>query len=521
MAKEGHPTTGIGADTPGPTSTRENRPPPPPYVTVEAHSPSPPLDTSELHPLMTAAYYNKTKSPLCRLPEAVLIRLMQLCDNVTIECLRRSSRIFLYLFHTTYSSGASYTYTTQHLERYPWPMSTFSSRYLPGELTTFLGLMDRDQLCQDCIDAKTAVNWQSRVAALVDTYLHCSGCRADHAACLFSASERTKPQSQRVCIGHEGHIRLCSHVGVPWSAIVSEAAKRRQLETETERGRGMLLKRCQKDDHMHPSSRPRFVDLFFRRQQKSLDYRDTFRSPLYPILATRFAKPPGSDKFTFRVTLKWSSHVPLTMRKDGRFEAKEFAQEIEARYRRQGRFICPETSPGQNVGRILCDPVRCDCVVYAGKESFDWKRPLKSWVKAEVCRTTPNSGLIHRLTLPWGGRITCCSRWHMPEKNYFNWAGVHRCKGGPDGIVLTYYSTFRFTLDEDQRLKGMDTAWYAALDPESYKVFEDTDGLGVYWCKSEGCRNYYLFAQSRLGRLLKDGKGYWRECSQLDENKMR
>lgn len=73
------------AGTPGPASNQKNCCPPPPYVTVEAHLPCPLLDASKLHPLMAAAYHNKTESPLCRLSDAVLVRLLQLCDNVTVE----------------------------------------------------------------------------------------------------------------------------------------------------------------------------------------------------------------------------------------------------------------------------------------------------------------------------------------------------------------------------------------------------------------------------------------------------
>jgi len=56
-------------------------------------------EASKLHSLIAAAYYNKTLSPLCSLPDEVLVRLLQLADRITVECLRRASRTFLRLFH--------------------------------------------------------------------------------------------------------------------------------------------------------------------------------------------------------------------------------------------------------------------------------------------------------------------------------------------------------------------------------------------------------------------------------------
>lgn len=517
MAKDGH-STQWGKDTPGSTSTLKNRPAPPPYTTVEAHC-FPVLDESKLHPLFAAAYRNKTKSRQCRLPDAVLIRLMRLSDNVTVECLRRTSRVFLRLFPVAFGPPC---WTEEHLERHPWPISR--PKWLVGEQDSLLQLIDRDQLCEDCAAAKAAPDWLMRRAALLDTYLHCSGCQADHAACLFSASERCKPQSERLCIGHEGYMRLCEHETVSWSVIAAEAAKKLRSQTKAQREVNSVLTLCRKTYHKLPYGSTRLANLF-RRQQKSLNHLKQPGLSPYPVLYTRFEEH-SSQKYTFTLQFEWSSHISLAMKTDGRFEAEDFKRQTESRFQREGKFICPQSSLGMSLSQMFCDPVRCDCLAYAGMGSFDWGRPLKSWVKAETCRSKPSLGLYNRLFAETGeiylddfsSRTTCCSRFHRGSRyleGYHNFATIVKCEEGKNCFILLCCLSIAFTLHEQQGPEGimMDPSWYACLDPDSYRIFEDNDGFGVYWCKSKGCRNYYRFAQFRLNHLLKDSEGYWRLCS--------
>ncbi|KAK0726789.1 hypothetical protein B0T26DRAFT_691765 [Lasiosphaeria miniovina] len=51
-----------------------------------------------LDPLVAASYYNLTSSPLCRLPDELLLDIMGRVDWVGLQCLRRSSRVFMRLF---------------------------------------------------------------------------------------------------------------------------------------------------------------------------------------------------------------------------------------------------------------------------------------------------------------------------------------------------------------------------------------------------------------------------------------
>jgi hypothetical protein len=172
---------------------------------------------------MAAAHPNSTKSSLCRLPDAILVRLMRHhCDPVATECLRRTSRVFLALFHEAFAKHeieAQYL-STQHIERLLWPTSNIPFLVLSSQdRDTFLSLLARDAYCKSCLTARGRADWGARVAHLTKRYLHCAGCGVDRPACLFSTAERKKGEGAgkvvmedkgaMMCIRHQGHVRLC------------------------------------------------------------------------------------------------------------------------------------------------------------------------------------------------------------------------------------------------------------------------------------------------------------------------
>jgi hypothetical protein len=53
---------------------------------------------AEMDPLIADGYHNLICSPLCRLPEELLLDIMKRLDLVSIQCLRRVSRLFLRLY---------------------------------------------------------------------------------------------------------------------------------------------------------------------------------------------------------------------------------------------------------------------------------------------------------------------------------------------------------------------------------------------------------------------------------------
>ena len=464
------------------------------------------IQHERVHPLFAAARHNQAESPLCRLPDKVLARILQVSDVVTVQCLRQSSRIFLRLAPTARHKEE---YTRSRGDRYPWP--TFTQRWLPEHAKTFASLLTRDEYaCEDCVAARHSADWQARVTATTKTYLHCSGCQADHPVCLFSVEERRKDLSKRVCIGHEGCMSLCKHVRVPWSLVLAVANG--QIKPD----RRFSMIQCTKGGHSQGcphDGAPRLRDV--RGGSGSWEPNaHGYHSP-----KRRFPVTMGER---FVVMLEWQKHLPLPLGTNGRLQAEELERGIKELYEEEGRFICPPLRPGPAFGTELFDPCRCDCLEYAGGTGTAWERPPKNWRTWTTCRTDPSRGIdpsredqdcatidgFHKDIL--SDRFRCNRRVRKVSRWMAQMANISKCWGGEGCLIVDYVTTVMLPAD-GRRLSKMDRNWYAALDPDSYGLTNDIDGFGIYWCKAEGCRNYYRFICSRLQRLL-EPSDYSRMC---------
>ncbi|KAK3374222.1 hypothetical protein B0T24DRAFT_625958, partial [Lasiosphaeria ovina] len=220
---------------------------------------------------------------------------------------------------------------------------------------------------------------------------------------------------------------------------------------------------------------------------------------------------------TFVVKLAWSGHMPLTMGRDGYFEAQHLENGLRKLYQEQGHFVCPQIRPGPVAGATLCDPTRCDCVNYAGRTETGWPRPPAEWKERATCRVNREHGLgrgsvVKHLRKKGLGcqRINgqCYHEFSQgrPFQGCYDLqsADIIGCEKDNDCIVVSYHSCVAVALDEsNQHLRDMNANWYHALDPDSYSLTKDIEGFGVYWCKGQGCRNYYRFTRSRLRGVLK------------------
>ncbi|KAK3367539.1 hypothetical protein B0H63DRAFT_529258 [Podospora didyma] len=107
-----------------------------------------------MHPLIATAFTNKTASPLCRLPDPILARLMRHMDPITVECLRRTSRTFMRLFSEIHSTFAE-EYRTRHLLKqpfHPWRISTIG--LTDEERNRLVSTLQKDQYCKGCKTAR-------------------------------------------------------------------------------------------------------------------------------------------------------------------------------------------------------------------------------------------------------------------------------------------------------------------------------------------------------------------------------
>ncbi len=405
-----------------------------------------------------------------------------------------AGRVFLRLFPAACHSVQDFN--TDHAERFPWPTS--QQKLQAEEKQDFLSLIARDQYCHDCLAARQSPDWQDRLRALTRSYLHCSGCQADHPACLFSAKQRRAPPSTRVCIGHEGWLRACEHQTANWEVVLGWASDE-----------GVSSSKCTMKEHVEGCKGPR------PSEPDKLKGCYPWRPNLWGY------RPTGLKRVFFVMEVAWSAHVQLPRGQDGRFTREELSRKLEKLQEGAARFASLQLEPGPPAGSRLFDPTRCDCLEYHGREQTAWHRPLLEWRKYTTCRADPTTGfgqaripedelnsLSHRL-----GSIPQCyveinGSGACPDDMSCTYSPISRveirqCSGCQRCARISFFTWVHLDLDEDGTLRRMNSQWYQVLEPESYKLTDDKDGFAVYWCMAKACRNYYKYGRSRLVSLLR------------------
>ncbi|KAJ2977200.1 hypothetical protein NQ176_g4503 [Zarea fungicola] len=80
-----------------------------------------------------------------------------------------------------------------------------------GQQTDNFITPDGTRFCNDCCNARFDPDYSSRFVSLLRR-MYCSGCKREHGALQFSATQRRQYSDEsRVCIAHEGYMRLCPH----------------------------------------------------------------------------------------------------------------------------------------------------------------------------------------------------------------------------------------------------------------------------------------------------------------------
>ncbi len=179
-------------------------------------------------------------------------------------------------------------------------------------------------------------------------------------------------------------------------------------------------------------------------------------------------------------------------------------------------FICPNLEQGPIPGSRLFDPGRCDCLKYEGKQEISWDRPPAEWRTVSTCRADRDICLrdmnipLKDHNLDWVQQ-QCYT--DMPHVRSALWIGkkaavsnkviLQFCPKHQNCMVLTYKSWFELGADRKGRLEHMNDKWYQNIDPATYDLTKDNDGLGIYWCKTKSCGNFHTYNQGWSKRLLK------------------
>lgn len=186
-----------------------------------------------MDPLIASQAYNNRFCPLTRLPEELLIKVLNFLrgDDVTLCCLRVTSRTFLRLLH-----DKSAFWTKPILVSPYWSLEY-------GLRLQFLRLLKRDGRCENCKRWNDAnVRYSHDPCKFRGSWLrgyprsfgceyrhyeygrpHCSACDTDHDICQFPLAYQRPPQTHylgsRVCLGQQGLVQLCEHVHISWAGI--------------------------------------------------------------------------------------------------------------------------------------------------------------------------------------------------------------------------------------------------------------------------------------------------------------
>lgn len=334
---------------------------------------------AEMDPLIADGYHNLICSPLCRLPEELLLDIMKRLDLVSIQCLRRVSRLFLRLYcsppfrgcHCDSSLlGSTYDHWCQPKDelRVTW------SRRLQV-------LLDEDisNYCEDCRRRRTDESWTTKSTSLTMDYLHCSGCSNDHPTCLFSKTQRLKSPKTRICIGREGFVRVCEHRVVTWKEVIRTGRQLARLDTKLAK---VFLDKCQHESHS-PNHH--------RKDTSQTNYQMT-----YPVIQIC-----GSVDNPIWVELVWHGHLYLPNTGFDEEGYNEIAtptlirQQLEQFRQGVAKYIAPEISPGRLIEMSCFDPNRCSCLRYAGLEQLPdgWQLTPRQDPVLLACRMYPRNRL--------------------------------------------------------------------------------------------------------------------------------
>ncbi|KAI6355062.1 hypothetical protein MCOR25_008368 [Pyricularia grisea] len=155
------------------------------------------------------------------------------------------------------------------------------------------------------------------------------------------------------------------------------------------------------------------------------------------------------------------------------------------------------------------DPGYCDCIHLAGSEDLpqhlklaepERKTSWKEWQGGQhSCSTSALSDNfpLHLRRSPY-----------HPGPTFIQTVSVYSPPEFPGALCVEYNSSFDISFDDDPAktlqlrrsgpLGRCSLEWMMALDPESYDIESDHEGLNVFWCRQPECANYFR-SITRLG----------------------
>ncbi|UQC89814.1 uncharacterized protein CLUP02_15345 [Colletotrichum lupini] len=132
---------------------------------------------------------NCRQSPIIRLPDELLLPIMDGLEPVDLYMVRQASFTFWHI------------YQGKEVKKFRRSEAISRARRTVSDKETF------------------ACHLSSYYQYTKQDEMHCSRCELPYRHLVFSAEERKKRRDVRQCIAHDGFIRLCSHLTVPFSWV--------------------------------------------------------------------------------------------------------------------------------------------------------------------------------------------------------------------------------------------------------------------------------------------------------------
>jgi hypothetical protein len=440
------------------------------------------MAVEKMHPLVAAALHNLTQSQLCSLPEDILLLIMDYTDEISLFCLRRTSRVFMRLFGDR--RFRKHHDDTREPRNNPWKLAKLSKQTREA----IERLVCKDVYCKTC-RTREAI---ARREKLRYTYLHCSGCMAKHPAGLFSDEQRNGPQKSRICIGREGNVRICDHKVLTWSMIEEWMASPKQTK----------LIQCN-----HRAHRDRY------------NHHGEWKSPEIE-LTKDFKSAKLRQEAQPTAILRWSTHVELPgFGMSGGVEAADLSRLVDSLRQNEGQYIIPATLRPHPYEALPFDPNFCTCIRYPGSRKFDWQLSEREPpTYSGCCQRHFQERQINMAMLDFTGIF-----WHYGRKDCRYGSGhfrgtVSQCQTSPECLEVRYQREIPLVPCRHHHKKtdwGRNEvrpslpSWYMALDPESYNIRQDKEALGTYWCLEKSCHHYWRYHCGNIPRImLQNPDGY-------------
>jgi len=434
---------------------------------------------------------------LLDLPEEILLPIMKQMDPTSLQCLRRTSRIFLRLFSDRTFRHWHYDPTglPPTAPRFPWLRGNPEFEKLAYD-KLFRYLLQEDKKQKQCMSCRiTQAESLRKGLNLVSEYLFCRACLVDHPVALFSPSQRENQapsQKGRTCIGHKGYVRLCQHKVITWKMV--SAAKRMLSEYKRPDGTEptVMLGECR-----HPGHLPGHHSL-----PDKLNH--------HPIALLKLVAR------CVVLDMTWIGHLnlPSCHGTDKGVSAEEMASHLHELRGGAAEFLVPQAHPGPLPEMRCFDPNNCSCL------DFGDKYPPNAWWSLHpsrqsagdsdtntCCRVAPSLRLIPPSHGAGGGRRLHSTKTVLGEafgaRNGWK-VEVENCNDGQCCLGFKYSRRVSCTGYDFPTWRTPISSWFEALDPDSYQLRADQDTKGTLWCLDASCTNYLLYSERPMSRRFRD-----------------